>query len=289
MEEIIVSMFMGFLLLVIYAIAVTVIGFFFSHVFNKKYPNLSAGWIMALPTLHITNVIGLCWTGFYAILIRTSQEFAKYFLIQNYDQGLYLPMGDSIFFHFYISFLALLFVAITTVLLIYRGLNFTKTSYKKLKKSSIIATFIVVITTLICLIFDIFASLEVFVFFLTSHGTIIALIVYVQLKYNEQLQQMYATTDGETYEHTVYNGVRNISKSLSSLIPNVSLSSKQDIKNCPYCGEKILAVAVKCKHCGEWLPKEQEVKKKLIPCSVCGEEIEEGTRICPYCNEEVNQ
>ena len=180
-------------------------------------------------------------------------------------------------------------MAITTVLLIYRGLNFTKTSYKKLKKSSIIATFIVVITTLICLIFDIFASLGVFVFFLTSHGTIIALIVYVQLKYNEQLQQMYATTDGETYEHTVYNGVRNVSKSLSSLIPTVSLSSKQDIKNCPYCGEKILAVAVKCKHCGEWLPKEQEVKKKLIPCSVCGEEIEEGTRICPYCNEEVNQ
>lgn len=289
MEEIIGSMLLGFLLLVIYAIAVTVIGFFFSHVFNKKYPNLSAGWIMALPTLHITNVIGLCWTGFYALLIGASQEFAKYFLIQNYGQGLYLPMGDSIGFHFCISFLALLFVAITTVLLIYRGLNFTKTSYKKLKMTSVIATYIVVATTLICLIFDIFASLKVFVFFLTSHGTIIALIVYVQLKYNEQLQQMYATTDGETYEHTVYNGVRNVSKSLSSLIPTVSLSSKQDIKNCPYCGEKILAVAVKCKHCGEWLPKEQEVKKKLIPCSVCGEEIEEGTRICPYCNEEVNQ
>ena len=281
MKEIIGSMFMGLLLLVIYAIAVTVIGFFFSHVFNKKYPNLSAGWIMALPTLHIVNGVGLFWIVMY--------------IVWNIGYGLALApsvenkIGDEIGGHFFISFLALLFVAITTVLLIYRGLNFTKTSYKKLKKSSIIATFIVVITTLICLIFDIFASLEVFVFFLTSHGTIIALIVYVQLKYNEQLQQMYATTDGETYEHTVYNGVRNISKSLSSLIPTVSLSSKQDIKNCPYCGEKILAVAVKCKHCGEWLPKEQEVKKKLIPCSVCGEEIEEGTRICPYCNEEVNQ
>ena len=59
MKEIIGSMFMGLLLLVIYAIAVMVIGFFFSHVFNKKYPNLSAGWIMALPTLHIVNGGGL--------------------------------------------------------------------------------------------------------------------------------------------------------------------------------------------------------------------------------------
>lgn len=281
MEEIIGFMFMGFLLLVIYAIAVMLIGFFFSHVFNKKYPNLSAGWIMALPTLHIVNGVGLFWVVMY-VFLNGGYGLA---LVPSADNKIRDGLGG----HLIISFLALLFVTITTVLLIYRGLNFTKTSYKKLKKSSIIATFIVVITTLICLIFDIYVSLEVFVFFLTSHGTIIALIVYVQLKYNEQLQQMYATTDGETYEHTVYNGVRNISKSLSSLIPNVSLSSKQDIKNCPYCGEKILAVAVKCKHCGEWLPKEQEVKKKLIPCPVCGEEIEEGTRICPYCNEEVNQ
>ncbi len=281
MEEIIDSMFMGFLLLVIYAIAVTVIGFFFSHVFNKKYPNLSAGWIMALPTLHIVNGVGLFWVVMY-IVWYIGEKLALAPSVEN-------KIGDEIGGHLIISFLALLFVAITTVLLIYRGLNFTKTSYKKLKMTSVIATYIVVATTLICLIFDIFANLEVFVFFLMPHGTIIALIIYVQLKYNEQLQQMYATTDGETYEHTVYNGVRNVSKSLSSLIPNVSLSSKQDIKNCPYCGEKILAIAVKCKHCGEWLPKEQEVKKKLIPCPVCGEEIEEGTRICPYCNEEVNQ
>ena len=26
-----------------------------------------------------------------------------------------------------------------------------------------------------------------------------------------------------------------------------------DYKNCPYCGEEILADAKKCKHCGEWL------------------------------------
>jgi len=30
-----------------------------------------------------------------------------------------------------------------------------------------------------------------------------------------------------------------------------------ETKNCPYCGEEILAVAKKCKHCGEWLIEEK--------------------------------
>jgi hypothetical protein len=30
-----------------------------------------------------------------------------------------------------------------------------------------------------------------------------------------------------------------------------------DTKRCPYCGEEILAVAKKCKHCGEMLEKEE--------------------------------
>jgi len=30
-----------------------------------------------------------------------------------------------------------------------------------------------------------------------------------------------------------------------------------EVKKCPYCGEEILGTAVKCKHCGEWLEKEQ--------------------------------
>jgi len=29
----------------------------------------------------------------------------------------------------------------------------------------------------------------------------------------------------------------------------------EEVKNCPYCGEEVLAVAKKCKHCGEWLDK----------------------------------
>ena len=39
----------------------------------------------------------------------------------------------------------------------------------------------------------------------------------------------------------------------------------EDVKNCPFCGEEILAVAKKCKHCGSDLgmgPHEEEVSSK---------------------------
>jgi hypothetical protein len=32
---------------------------------------------------------------------------------------------------------------------------------------------------------------------------------------------------------------------------------EQETMKCPYCGEEILAVAKKCKHCGEWLDEEE--------------------------------
>jgi len=59
-----------------------------------------------------------------------------------------------------------------------------------------------------------------------------------------------------------------------------------ETKKCPFCGEEILAVAKKCKHCGEWIDKEVNTpQKKLIKCPVCAEEIEDGLQICPVCKE----
>jgi len=38
-----------------------------------------------------------------------------------------------------------------------------------------------------------------------------------------------------------------------------------EFENCPYCGEEILAVATKCKHCGEWLDKTATSKVQFKP------------------------
>lgn len=67
-------------------------------------------------------------------------------------------------------------------------------------------------------------------------------------------------------------------------------SDSEATKQCPYCGETILAVAKKCKHCGEWLSEQSEEivsETKYIECPICGEEIEADAQVCPYCKEAV--
>jgi uncharacterized membrane protein YhaH (DUF805 family) len=52
-------------------------------------------------------------------------------------------------------------------------------------------------------------------------------------------------------------------------------------KKCPFCGEEILTVAQKCKHCGEWLTEQTPQKTKV--CPFCAEEIDESCVVCPEC------
>jgi predicted RNA-binding Zn-ribbon protein involved in translation (DUF1610 family) len=69
----------------------------------------------------------------------------------------------------------------------------------------------------------------------------------------------------------------------STNVPN----SDKPKKRCPYCGEEILAVAKKCRHCGEWLDKDNSTKQ--IVCPICGEMIDDGLETCPICHEKIKE
>lgn len=59
-----------------------------------------------------------------------------------------------------------------------------------------------------------------------------------------------------------------------------------ETKICPHCGGEILAVAKKCKHCGQWLDEEApKPSLELIKCPFCDEDIPANSTICPECGE----
>jgi predicted RNA-binding Zn-ribbon protein involved in translation (DUF1610 family) len=60
----------------------------------------------------------------------------------------------------------------------------------------------------------------------------------------------------------------------SSPPPTPAVEEKQH-RDCPYCGEQILASAIKCKHCGEFLDGRPKQQAPIAP--------QPQGRKCPHC------
>ncbi len=78
---------------------------------------------------------------------------------------------------------------------------------------------------------------------------------------------------------------------LSGCQGHLKIRQMEETKICPYCGEEILAVAKKCKHCGEWLKEDVSdtgnvlllKDENKLYCRHCNQPISIDADVCPHC------
>ncbi len=68
-------------------------------------------------------------------------------------------------------------------------------------------------------------------------------------------------------------------------VPISEEDKQKSRRNCPFCGESILLMAIKCKHCGEFIAK----NKGYTPCKYCFADIPVAAIKCSHCGEYVNK
>lgn len=72
-------------------------------------------------------------------------------------------------------------------------------------------------------------------------------------------------------------------------------TQQRQTKRCPFCGEEILAVAKKCKHCHEFLPEKEPQPENISDtpqtksCPYCGGEVPINASKCKFCGEWFNR
>jgi len=83
------------------------------------------------------------------------------------------------------------------------------------------------------------------------------------------------------------DGKRRTGGILGGVVDDIVVGCK--MANCPYCKERILKDAVKCKHCGEFLHNKNDCEKErdstqiMKKCEKCGTMNPDGESFCSEC------
>ena len=168
---------------------------------------------------------------------------------------------------------------------------FRRASFRQKKLQNILLT-ACAFTCIPNLLFGIFIAMNDGGFGLLITSLIwIGLYAYLLSLYNGRLSTIYQYGRQQYIPLPFTSGDQRVPKSsYMHSVSNSSSAGTKQTKTCPYCGEEILSVAKKCKHCGEWLESEpKQPLKEYINCPVCGEQVEKGLVLCPHCSEPIGE
>lgn len=236
--------------------------FLIKYFFDKNNPDIESKWLIAHPLF-----ICYAWIWAFYIVIKCASEgffvsYAKYY--------------GEVFFLVCISLIVGLVVFIIAIFTIYRIL---KHKTKPFNNFPAIMRYCSIAFTISFIGFSYhFYEIEKFSsHFGVSYGgeiccllLLVAIVWGLQYKFNESAEWIIHDGTSSANDKNARTGIS---------------TSNSNTKQCPYCGETILAVAKKCRYCGEWI--KEDTPKLQLPCPICGELVDEGTELCPHCKESI--